>query len=95
MNIKLPGDESWSKITVETARLDMERMARDESALVLQRIHAKPLPSIKMAVGPREKLAAPMPLVPSGPSKTRPRQEARASQGQRPRIAWVPRKERA
>ena len=59
MNIKLPGDDSWSKITTETARIDMGKTAKDESTLVLQRIHAKPLPSSRMDKGPRQRLAAP------------------------------------
>ena len=92
MNIKLPGNEAWSKITVDTARLDMERTARDESAVVLKPIHAKPLPSIKAATGPRERFAAPVPE--PGTSDNRQWQDARASQGPRPRAAWVPPDER-
>ena len=94
MNIKLPGDESWSKITTETARIDMERTARDESTLVLQRIHAKPLPSSRTDKGPRQRLAAPMPPTSAGPTGSRPPQDARVVQGQRPRPAWVPREDR-
>ena len=52
MNIKLPGDEAWSRVTAETARLDMERTARDESASVLKRIHAKPMPVALPTSGP-------------------------------------------
>ena len=94
MNIKLPGDDSWSKITTETARIDMEKTAKDESTLVLQRIHAKPLPTSRMDKGPRQRLAVPAPPMPAGSTGGRPPQDARVGQGQRPRSAWVPREDR-
>ena len=52
MNIKLPGDESWSKVTPEMARTDLEANTRAESAKILRRIAAKDSP-----VGPRQRLA--------------------------------------
>ena len=45
-------------MTVETARLDMEKTARDESASVLKRIHSKPMPTGPPPSGPRDRLAA-------------------------------------
>ena len=93
MNIKLPGDDAWSKVTVDTAIADMDRVARAESVDLLKRIHSKPPPS-----GPRERLAAPAPVrqtgtVPSAGSAKAGSQDARsyASSGPKPRRAWAPR----
>lgn len=36
MNIKLPGDESWSKVTIDTAMAVMDRTAQAESADLLR-----------------------------------------------------------
>ena len=93
MNIKLPGDESWSKVTVDTAKADMDRTARAESVDLLKRI------SNKTVSGPRERLAAPAAPNPvnlhSGPT-TMGSQDARSStqSGPKPRRAWAPREGR-
>ena len=91
MNIKLPGDETWSKVTVETARLDMEKTARDESESVLKRIQSKPMPPKVPLNGPRERLAVAAPTGSTTDTRPRPSQDARTAQGQRPRSAWTPR----
>ena len=93
MNIKLPGDESWSRITVETARIDLDRTSRDESAKLLKRIHAKPLPTRRPMDGPRERLAVAAPSNTAATS-TRPSQDGRNPSAQRPRTAWIPREDR-
>ena len=93
MNIKLPGDEAWSKVTVETARLDMEKTARDESASVLRRIQSKPMPQKVPLNGPRERLAVLAPAGDPSDARSRPSQDARSAQGPRPRSAWAPREE--
>ena len=91
MNIKLPGDESWSKVSVETARLDTERTARDESASVLKRIHSKPMPTA-VGNGPQERLAVAVATsVGQTDPRPRPAQDSRVAPGQKPRSAWVPR----
>ena len=57
-NIKLPGDEKWSRVTPDMAKKDLEEMTRTESRDVLKRISAE-----KTSVpppGPRQRLAAPM-----------------------------------
>ena len=94
MNIKLPGDESWLRVTVETARMDLEKTARDQSASVLKRIHAKPLPTHKTLDGPRERLAIPVLTSTGASSGTREGQDARTTVGQRPRSGWIPREDR-
>ena len=48
MNIKLPGDETWSKVTIDTAKADMDRSAKDESTTLLKRLQSKAMS------GPRE-----------------------------------------
>ena len=93
MNIKLPGDESWSRITVETSRIDLDRTARDESATLLKRIHAKPLPTRKPLDGPRERLAVAAPSSTAATSM-KPSQDGRNLTAQRPRSAWIPREDR-
>ena len=93
INIKLPGDETWSKVTVDTAKADMDRSARVESVDLLKRINAKAIP------GPRERLAAlagPNPAtLPPGPSPMGS-QDARSNpqSGPKPRQAWAPREGR-
>ena len=98
MNIKLPGDETWSKVSVETAKIDLEKTAKEESATILRRIREKQNPGDHP--GPRERLAIPLPgqsrevsvaaaaLI--GPRST---QDARipGAAGQRPHTAWAPR----
>ena len=55
MNIKLPGDESWSRVSPQTAKADLDKATRTESADILRRIAAPAAPTS----GPRGRLAAP------------------------------------
>ena len=94
MNIKLPGDETWSKVSVDTARADMDRAARAESDNLLRRIGTKPV-----LAGPRERLATQAPGAVRGSAMDR---TARSSQdanvaaqgGPKPRASWAPREKR-
>ena len=56
INIKLPGDESWTRVSPATARADQESSSREESARVLKRITGPNPPALS---GPRQRLAAP------------------------------------
>ena len=70
-NVKLPGDASWTRVSPEMARSDLEASVREEDANNKKRFAQKLLP------GPRERLAIPMPThsasdlrgvtVPAGP----------------------------
>ena len=60
MNIKLPGDETWSRVTPLMAKADMDWDARVEATRVLRRIAAKGAVS-----GPRERLAIPTTTTPT------------------------------
>ena len=66
-NIKLPGDTSWTRVTPDMAREDLERSMREENELNQTRMAAKLLP------GPRERLGRPLPVVAvtAGPSGIR------------------------
>ena len=55
-NIKLPGDESWTKVTVAMAREDLAASMHEESAHTRKRLATKLVP------GPRERLARPLPI---------------------------------
>ena len=52
MNIKLPGDEQWSRVTPSMAREDLAKTTREEAATIMKRISSN-------APGPRQRLAAP------------------------------------
>ena len=62
-NIKLPGDESWTRVTPDMARQDLEASLKEENTFHQRRMAAKLVP------GPRERLGRP-PLLP--PSRSRP-----------------------
>ena len=62
MNIKLPGDEEWSRVTPEMALMDLGETARADSARVLKRI------GVTAISGPRQRLAAP--VIPSAAGST-------------------------
>ena len=84
-NIKLPGDEHWTKITPQMAREDLDASHREESEYTRKRLATKLVP------GPKERLQRPLPIQPrevrlpllgsqdartlptSGPSGKRPR----------------------
>ena len=52
-NIKLPGDETWTKVTATTARDDLEVSLREENANAQKRLATKLIP------GPKERLSRP------------------------------------
>lgn len=84
VNIKLPGDESWTRISPEMARLDLERSLKEENLKNQNRLAAKLLP------GPRERLNLPMPLrlpnVEPGPAAPWPAARlTMGGEGKRPR----------
>ena len=56
VNVKLPGDESWTRISPEMARVDLERSMKEEDTKNQNRLASKLLP------GPRERLNLPMPV---------------------------------
>ena len=56
VNIKLPGDKSWTRISPEMARVDLERSMKEENTKNQNRLASKLLP------GPRERLNLPMPV---------------------------------
>ena len=78
-NVKLPGDESWTRVTPQMARDDLEASMREEDSRNQARLAAKLVP------GPRERLAVPQladrsgvrnrpaPLSSTVPSGKRPR----------------------
>lgn len=50
-NVKLPGDENWTKITPEMAKEGLAASMREENLLTQRRLAAKLIP------GPRERLS--------------------------------------
>ena len=77
-NVKLPGDETWTRVTPATAREDLAASAREESACTRKRLATKLVP------GPRERLSRPLP--PSTMTAGRPRSQAvPGPSGKRPR----------
>ena len=77
-NVKLPGDESWNRVTPEMARDDLDASQKEENAATRKRLAAKLVP------GPRERLSRPVPPARQPP---RPALTAAASEpsGKRPR----------
>ena len=65
-NVKLPGDTSWTKVTPDMAREDLEASLREEDSANQWRLAAKLIP------GPRERLSRPMILAPMGIGSTVP-----------------------
>ena len=55
LNVKLPGDTEWTRVTPEMAKIDLGEAARAESAKMLKRMKAVTAP------GPRQRLVAPVP----------------------------------
>ena len=77
--IKLPGDESWTRVTPQMAREDLEASMREEDSRNQARLAAKLVP------GPRERLAVPLAGDrPGTGSRPAPRSSA-APSGKRPR----------
>ena len=85
MNIKLPGDESWSRVSPHTAKADLHKATRSESADILRRI-AVPAATTS---GPFGRLAAPI----GGTLSTvqRPTNTANQTAGGVRVRAWAPR----
>ena len=54
INVKLPGDEVWSRVSPAMAKADLDLNAREESARLMKRI------SGGTGQGPRQRLAAPV-----------------------------------
>lgn len=52
-NIKLPGDNTWTRVTPDMARADLEALLREES------FHQKRM-ATKLVPGPRERLSRPL-----------------------------------
>ena len=65
-NVKLPGDTSWTKVTPDMAREDLEASLREEDSANQRRLAAKLIP------GPRERLSRPMILAPMSSGSTVP-----------------------
>ena len=55
INVKLPGDDMWSRVSPAMAKADLEQTTREESARLMKRILAG------NGQGPRQRLAAPGP----------------------------------
>ena len=53
INVKLPGDEVWSRVSPAMAKADLDQTTREESARLMKRISAG------AGQGPRQRLAAP------------------------------------
>ena len=102
INVKLPGDDRWTRISPATARADQENSSREESARILRKISGASQPAVN---GPRQRLAVPLDppgvgteVVPSRASTAvqRPAHEQQGpSGGPRPRRAWTTRVDEA
>ena len=85
-NIKLPGDESWTKITPRMAKEDLEASVQEENSQAKRRMAAKLLP------GPSDRLGVPLQdarLIAPLPTRLKPPNPAApptsAPSGKRPR----------
>ena len=90
MNVKLPGDEEWSRVTPEMAKIDLGETARADSARVLKRI------GTPAASGPRQRLAAPVMPPRLGGKSTEPKLASNTAtnattRGGPPPRTWAPR----
>ena len=71
-NIKLPGDELWTRVTPSMARRDLEASMKEENSFHQRRMASKLVPGPRDGLGPRERLGRPQLLAPP-----RPRDEER------------------
>ena len=78
-NVKLPGDENWTRVTPEMARDDLDASQKEENAATRKRLAAKLVP------GPRERLSRP--ALPSR-QPPRPPHTAAASEPSGKRPQW-------
>ena len=88
-NIKLPGDQSWTKVTADMARDDLEASLREENAVCKKRMATKLIP----IPGPRERLSRQSAGASGEPPRTArgpPPHALGTSSGQRPRWAAPP-----
>ena len=79
VNIKLPGDTTWARVTAEMARQDLEMSLREEDSQHQRRLASKLVP------GPRERLGRPLPSTSTGKSSGRPTVAGGDGSGKRPR----------
>ena len=88
-NIKLPGDESWTKVTADMARDDLEASLREENAACKKRMATKliPDPRERLSRRPAESFSEPPRTVRGPPPHSL---GASSSLGQRPRWAAPP-----
>ena len=87
-NVKLPGDENWTKVTPDMAHEDLERSMREENALHQKRLASKLLP------GPRDRLSRPLPVPAATAGPSSGRVVAGPPDGRRPRWS-IPDKSRS
>ena len=81
-NIKLPGDSTWTRVSPEMARKDLQASMNEESAANQKRMAAKLIP------GPRERLSRP----PGAAAvRVRPGPALTSGSGKRPRWSGPPR----
>ena len=85
MNIKLPGDETWSKVTPQMAKADLDSTTRAESAKILRRIAMK-----EGTTGPRQRLMAPAATSSEGTPPTAPVNATQKGPGPAVRKNWAP-----
>ena len=78
-NVKLPGDENWTRVTPQMAKDDLEALMREEDSRNQARLAAKLVP------GPRERLALPQPGARPGVRGRQAPMNSAAPSGKRPR----------
>ena len=78
-NVKLPGDENWTRVTPQMAKDDLEASMREEDSRNQARLAAKLVP------GPRERLALPQPGARPGVRGRQAPMNSAAPSGKRPR----------
>ena len=79
VNVKLPGDITWTRVTAEMARQDLEMSLREEDSQHQKRLASKLVP------GPRERLSRPPPTTSAAKSSGRPTTGGGEVSGKRPR----------
>ena len=89
INVKLPGDTEWSRVSPAMAKADLDQSSREENAGILKRLANSGNPTLD---GPRKRLAAPPLARPATVALTSETTAAgaAATSGVRPRT-WVPR----
>ena len=93
INVKLPGDTEWSRVSPAMAKTDLDQSSREETACILRRMAVSGNPAIS---GPSKRLAAQpasLPVATTSASLTPGVTSAATTSGVRPR-PWVPRASR-